>query len=73
MIGSDEMNLYVIEERDDDNDRGIILSRNPKVNYYAPCSNPKCNEIGTRSQYGRDDTCTECGSPFDWSREVKWN
>lgn len=59
-------------ERTFDDTFTINYKRNSSVDYTAPCSNPNCHEYGTRNQYGCDETCRVCGSPIDWSKQIKW-
>ena len=68
------MNLYVTEDITySDGNTVSALCRNSKVDFTAPCSNPNCKGYGTRSQYGRDESCKICGSPIAWDKEVKWS
>lgn len=66
--------LYVTEEHWDLKEPTpvIIHKHNPKIDYVCYCSDPNCRGYGTRSQYGRDYICNECGKPLDWSKEKEW-
>ena len=67
------MRLFVPEDRrDDDGGTTTVYVHNRNVDYVCYCSNPKCHGYGTRSQYGRDDFCSDCKQPLDWSKEKKW-
>ena len=68
------MRLFVNEEVYDLEERGFVTvtKRNPHIDYVCFCQNPGCRGYGTRSQYGRDEFCSECGQPVDWANEKKW-
>jgi predicted SprT family Zn-dependent metalloprotease len=68
------MRLFVDEDQYDPEEGGYVTvtKHNPHVDYVCYCSNPDCRGYGTRSQYGRDYICNECGEPLDWSNERKW-
>ena len=44
---------------------------NPKMTpiHYGEC--PKCFAIVSRSQYGRDEECPNCGSFLNWFEELR--
>lgn len=68
------MRLFVTDDRwnYDDDYPMTATKHNPNVDYVCYCSNPDCRGYGTRNQYGRDEFCSECGQPLDWSKEKKW-
>jgi len=68
------MRLFVPEEKWDVEEGGTttVYVHNPNIDYVCYCSNPDCRGYGTRSQYGRDDICPECGQLLDWSQQKKW-
>ena len=48
----------------------VSLIRNPNIEYVCHC---ECGGIGTRSQYGRDEVCPDCGKELDWNKEERWS
>lgn len=65
------MNLYEREEYKDEYGRTRAEYRHSrKVSFIIPCT--ECDGYGTRSQYGYDEVCPECGGMLDWESEMAW-